>query len=49
MIVIAVKRFKDFIKLVGPDDSRDKSGMPGYPNRQCRFATAPLLLDLANT
>ena len=26
MIVIAVTRFKDFIKLVGPDDSRGKSG-----------------------
>lgn len=49
MIVIAVKRFKDFIKLVGPDDSRGKSSMPGCPNRQCQFAAAPLLLDLANT
>jgi hypothetical protein len=49
MIVIAITRFKDFIKLVGPDDCRGKSGAPRCPNRQCRFAAAPLLLDLANT
>lgn len=51
LIAIAVTRFKDFIKLVGPDDSRGKFGMSIVsccPNRQRGFAATSLLLDLTN-
>ena len=38
MIIIAITRFKEFIKLVGPDESRNKSGVAPHCDTTSLFS-----------